>query len=116
MGAAKLDLTIEQGATFRKAFTLKNSDTLIAIDLTGWTIEAKIRKRFADAAALVTFTVAISNQGTNPGEFTMSLTATQTSALPYDDKWYYDVEALKPDTDKDRILQGRVTVSPEVTK
>ena len=118
MGAAKLNLTIEQGATFRKSFTLKDKDTEAAINLTGWTISGKIRKELTDAAALVTFTVSISNQVSNTGQFVVELTAAQTAALPYDAKnlYYYDIEALKADSDTDRLLQGRVEISPEVTK
>lgn len=124
MSAGKLDLNIEQGATFEKTFTIKDS-LAAAIDLTGWTFAGKIRHRYDSPATVATFTTAVLNQVTNKGQFTISLTAAQTSAIPVDPsdsinrdltEYLYDIEATKPDTKKDRVLEGKVKVSPEVTR
>lgn len=118
-------MKIEQGATFEKTFTLKDSSA-VKIDLTGWTFAGKIRHRYDAPSVVATFSAAVaSNQVTNKGEFTVSLTAAQTAAIPVDEsetidrdltEYLYDIEATKPDTKIDRVLEGKVLVSPEVTR
>lgn len=120
MAAANLDFLIEQGATFKRTITLKDSDG-VALNITGWTFSGQIRKKYDSPNALATFTCT--NIGS--GQFTIELSHTATSAIPVTPasdgarsmtSYSYDIEALKNDSTKDRILQGKVNVSPEVTK
>jgi hypothetical protein len=125
MPAANYNITIEQGASFSRTLTLKDSSG-IPINLTGWTIRGQIRASQNASSALATFTGTVANQGTNPGEATISLTPTQTAAIPQNPdattaqaktiNYLYDIEGLRPDTSVVRLLQGKVTLSPEITK
>ena len=126
MPAAKYNITVEQGATFLRTITVKDADGE-TVDLTGWTVTGKMRENQNSVSALATFTGTILNQGTNPGEFTISLTPVQTAAIPGDTTadtsgvivksyYLYDVEATKPDTSVLRLLRGRVELIPEMTK
>lgn len=49
------------------------------------------------------------------GKIQMSLTDAQTTAIK-NGRYVYDVESIAPNTDVDRVLEGRVTVTPEVTR
>jgi len=50
------------------------------------------------------------------GKIKISLTDTQTSAIK-DGRYVYDVESIAPTTSKiDRVIEGRILVTPEVTK
>jgi len=50
------------------------------------------------------------------GKIRISLTDTQTSAIKAN-RYVYDVESIAPTTSKvDRVLEGRILVTPEVTK
>jgi len=49
------------------------------------------------------------------GNIRISLNDTQTAAIKAG-RYVYDVESVAPDTSVDRVLEGIVTVTPEVTK
>lgn len=116
------EFIIEKGATF--AEVLEYTDGLgVGIDLTSYTLRGKIKRRVSDASALVSFSFTLANQGTYPGRFTISLTATQTSSLPWGQNVYgqqedillpYDIEAVLG-SQVDRILQGTINLNSEVT-
>lgn len=119
MPAAKLNLTIEQGTTFQQKFTLNEpGDPLVPIDISTWTLAGQIRRTHADSDVLATLTFAISNQITNKGEFIISLTATETSAIPVEcatTNYVYDIEATISGA-KTRLVQGYAIISAEVTR
>lgn len=124
MGAAKHDITIEQGTTYSKTYTLKDSAGE-EVDLTGWTIAGQIRSKYDAASTIASFTCTVLNQGTYPGKFTVSLSAATTAGIAVDPAlgasrkptvYVYDIEVTKADTTKDRILEGKAYISPEVTR
>ena len=114
MAAGKYDFKIEQGATFSRQVTWTDS-TGTAINLTGYTVSGKVRKKYTDNTPLATFTCTITNAA--GGIFTFALTATQTAALVSTgvQEGIYDIEASISGTVY-RILEGVVTISPEVTR
>jgi hypothetical protein len=123
MSAATYNFTIEQGATFSKVVTWKDSSGA-GINLTGYTVTGKIKRKTSDQTALASFTATLANQGTNPGQFTLSLTSTVTASLPTVTgptaqkallECVYDVEATIGSTVY-RLLEGIVSVSPEATR
>ena len=126
MSAAKLEFNIEQGATFKRILVFKDSDGVL-IDLTGVVLRGQIRKTATDSTIISSFTCVVDpDQITNKGQATISLTATQTSAIAVDpqkfaerkpQKYAYDLEKVESDTvTVVRVLEGIVNVSPEVTK
>ncbi len=107
--STKANLVIDQGSTFSTTISLTDDDGL-AIDLTGYTGQSQIRKHYTSATS-VPFTVAIAP---STGQVTLSLTATVTAGLA-SGRYVYDVELTTGST-VSRVLEGLVTVSPEVTK
>ena len=116
------DFIIEKGATFAEVLEYTDGNG-VGINLSSYTLRGKIKKRVADATALCSFTFTLADQNTNPGRFTISLTATQTAALPWnqdvygaqkDTLVYYDIEAVLG-AQVDRLLQGSINLNPEVT-
>ena len=105
------DITIQQGADFQLVLNYK--DPVDApIDLTGYTVQSQIRDRpngvlKQDFTALITDPVA--------GEITLSLTHDQTALLESCVPWHYDVLIESPGGVVDRIIQGKVKISPRVT-
>jgi hypothetical protein len=123
MGAANLDINIEQGATYSLLLTFKDSSN-VEVNLTGYTFSGKIKETFS-SDTVVSFTCTLGNQTTNTGEVTISLTAVETAAISVKSskgsqrtltQYFYDIEAVKPDASIDRVLEGKAFVSPEVTK
>lgn len=111
MSAGKYSITIEQGASFSLPITVQNSSGSV-IDLTGATPRGQLRLNHGSPRALATFAVTGSM---SLGTFTCSLTPEQTASLPAGSA-VYDVEIAYTSSSVDRLLEGSVTISPEVTR
>lgn len=106
------NLSIDQGTTY--SVTIGVTDTTgSARDLTGYTGRAQLRRSYYTNSNTA-FTVAIDNP--LEGEITLSLTATQTSALKAG-RYVYDLELVANVTSSvERVVEGIVTIYPEVTR
>ena len=107
--AAIQNLVIDQGTTFSLIFNITNVDGT-AKDLTSYTGSSHLRKSYY-TNTYTAFTVAKDNL---EGEITISLTATQTSALKAG-RYVYDVEIVS-NVETLRVLEGIITVTPEATR
>lgn len=107
--ATKANLVVDQGTTFTTTITVSD-DEGNALNLNGYTGAAQIRKHYTSSNS-VNFAVTIT-PGT--GEVTLSLTANATANLNAG-RYVYDCELTNSGT-VSRILEGIVTVSPQVTR
>lgn len=117
MTAGRLNLVIEQGATFALALTVDDAGT--ARDLTGNTMRMAVRETIDDTDPIILLTtengrISILNQVTYPGAFTVELAATDTDDLDFT-SGVYDLEVVDG-VNVERLLQGKVKLSPEVTR
>ena len=119
MAAGVLDLTIEQGVDFGMAMTIKDANDT-PINITGYTFRGKIKESAQDSSPVEEFTFALTDPGN--GVVTVSLTAAETAAITatgdvYDEytPYVYDIEMVDLSSKVTRLLNGEVTVSPEVT-
>jgi hypothetical protein len=109
--ATSRNLTIDQGSTY--SISIELSDALgNSLDLSGYTIRAQLRKSYGSN----TFTEFTSSSGINPenGVITLSLTSEQTGALR-PGRYVYDIE-IENEDEVTRVLEGIITVTPEVTR
>jgi hypothetical protein len=108
--ATKANLVIDQGSTFSADLNLadENGDPLI---LNGYTANSQIRKWYSSTNAAATFTTAINVES---GVISLNLSANQTSNL-VSGRYVYDVE-LTDGGGVSRIVEGIVTVTPQVTR
>lgn len=108
--AIKANLFIDQGATY--ATKLNITDTNGApVDLTGYTAAAQIRKHYTSSNA-VSFSVAVT---ADTGAVVLQLSANATANL-YAGRYVYDVELTDGAGRISRIVEGIVTISPNVTR
>lgn len=112
------DFTIDRGTDVSIILTLANDDGSIK-DLTGHSLEAKMKKSYnSDSANTTTFLTGVATPATD-GIATLTLTNTQTDALKAG-RYVYDVELSFIDSDSntitERILEGKITVTPSVTR
>jgi len=107
--ATKANLVVDQGTTFTTTITVSD-DEGNALDLTGYTGAAQIRKHYTSSNS-VNFAVTITPAS---GEVTLSLTANATANLNAG-RYVYDCELTNSGT-VSRILEGIVTISPQVTR
>lgn len=115
----KLNILIRRGATFGPYTVTMLDSAENPIDIEGVTIRAKIRKEY-DSATAYTITCAITDAAA--GEFTMTMTPTETTAIPYlgdlnepDNQYLWDLEFEWPDESVDPVFYGTVKVASEVT-
>lgn len=118
--AETCDLTINAGATWLVTLMLKD-ESGNPIDITGAEGRSQIRKTAKSADVLASPKVEVVDAVT--GKLEISLTADETSALPTTgtnhlqmDSWVYDVVLTYLGGTVERIINGSVRVSPEVTR
>lgn len=104
------NIYIDQGTTFSLSVIVsdQNGDPK---DLSDYTAAAQMRKSYYTNTS-IEFTADISLP--LDGEVTISLTATQTSAIKAG-RYVYDIEIANEDETL-RVLEGIVVINPEVTK
>ena len=103
------NLVIDQGTTFSLTMQLDNEDGSDK-DLTSYAVTSQIRKSYY-SNTYTSFTTAKINL---TGELTISLTAEETSSLKAG-RYVYDIE-ISSSTETLRVLEGIITVTPEVTR
>ena len=102
------NLTIDQGATFSETLTV-TTDGSTAKNLTGYTTTSQFRKSY-DSTTYTSFTTA---QVDATGVITLSLTATQTTALK-SGRYVYDVIVSSGNTFY-RLVDGNILVQPGIS-
>jgi len=116
MTAGIYDITIEQGATFSLSATWKDS-TGSAVNLTGYTARMQVR-HFKDSTTTLANLTTENNGivlGAALGTITVTITATATAAMPALEA-FYDLELQSAGGVVTRLLQGKATISREVTR
>lgn len=108
--ATKANLVIDQGSTYIVEISLtdQNGDPL---DLTGYVANSQIRKWYSSSNPAASFATTIYP----PSTIVLSLNANQTSSLVAG-RYVYDVEATGANNAVSRIVEGIVTVTPQVTR
>lgn len=89
----------------------------VPVDLTGYTAAGQAREAYDSLSPEFTFTCTILNQITNTGQLTVVIPNNAiTTVLSNKLNLVYDVELTNLALKKTRILQGKITVLPEVTR
>ena len=108
--ANNYDLSINAGATYKLRITVQNTN------ITDYDFAMKIKRNYTSTAAAVDATTAnglfVISDGAN-GVVDLTIPASTTANMS--DSYVYDVE-MDTGSEITRIMQGSVTVSPEVTK
>lgn len=129
MAAGTYNFTIEQGATLDFEITYKDSNNT-PIDLSGYRAKMQIKDQPGGTSTYITLTSTLDNSGTglnmsgssgtNPlssGSIGVYIAAVSSSLLTFD-SGFYDLELISGAGDTatvTRLLQGKVTLSKEVT-
>jgi hypothetical protein len=107
--ATKVNIVIDQGTTFETTINLTNEDGT-SLEVTGdWYARAQIRKHYTSSNA-VSFATDLSN-----GALILSLSEAQTANMVAG-RYVYDVELIDASNNVSRLIEGVVTLTPEVTK
>lgn len=108
--AIKANLVLDQGTDFSATIDVVDSDSSV-FNLTGYTINAQMRKNYASSSATSFATL----NGETSGQITLSLANTITEALS-PGRYLYDVEITSSAGTITRVVEGIVTVTPGITR
>ena len=111
MAAGTYNFILEQGATFTRTLTVKENNS--AMNLTGYSVASKMRSTHDSSTVAGTFTCTISDAAN--GKITMAMTNSTTAAIE-EGIYVYDLEITSGAGTVTRLMQGTVTVNPEVTR
>tara|TARA_B100000963_G_scaffold272573_1_gene240781 strand:+ start:239 stop:577 length:339 start_codon:yes stop_codon:yes gene_type:complete len=112
MAAGKHNFTIEQGSTFNREITVQENSQ--ALNLTGYSARMQMRSTHDSSTIALTFTAAVANPASQ-GKINLTAPATNTAAVE-EGIYVYDLEIESSAGNVTRILEGQVTVTPEVTR
>lgn len=116
MTATLYDITIEQGATFRLSLAWKDS-TGVPVNLTGYSARMQVRRSHGDGVAqldLSTGNGSITLGGAG-GTIEVVASASATDAMTAR-SGVYDLELESAAGVVTRLMEGKVTVMPSVTR
>lgn len=106
------ELTIDQGTSFESTLDLIGDDGA-AINVANYVFSGQIRKSYYSSNATANITITITNAAN--GNVKMSLNAATTSNIKAG-RYLYDVKMTDTSNTVTRIVEGILTVTPQVTK
>lgn len=107
----KANIIIDQVTDFTSTITVEDANGVT--DLTGYSANGHIRKHYSSSTA-VPFTCTFGSPRTE-GKITLSLNRIQTGNMEAG-RYVYDVELTSSANTVTRLVEGIVTVTPEVTR
>lgn len=113
MPAAKLNLTVEQGADFYKRLVWRDKNKR-PVNLTGYAAKMQVRSSAGSPAIILELSTAngrIAFPGS--GAIELIIAASDTEAIA---SGVYDLKLYTPGGKEIRFIEGKLTVMPGVTK
>ena len=108
------DIIIPKGVDYEQSFTITDKNTGTGVSFTGFA-SCKIDSKFKQNFENVSFAGTFSSTFTNSGVVTLSLTSTQTTSLDAE-RYVYDLEITQTSSGNvTRVIEGIITVRPQVT-
>ena len=105
------NLTIDQDADFTQTLTVKDSAGTV-VDLTGQTVTSKVRKTHLSTTSY-SFTTALVSA--TDGTCSITMTDTVTASLT-EGRYVWDLTTTDSGGLITRRIEGRVTITPSVTR
>lgn len=109
---AYVELTLDQGTTFETSVALTNDDQT-AINITGYQFASQIRKSYYSTNAVASLTVTVVDAAN--GNVKLSMTSANTANVKAG-RYLYDLLMTDTGGVKTRVIEGVITVTPQVTR
>lgn len=111
--AAYVELYVDQGATFNNIINITDDTTNTPVNIAGYTVTSQMRRSYYSTNPSANIICTITNAAT--GEITMSMTAANTANIKAG-RYLFDVETVDTLNFVSRILEGIITVTPQITR
>jgi hypothetical protein len=120
MAAGRYSFEIEKGADFQRTITWLAGESMTPVNTSGYTGLLQVRKSPSSPDILLELSSTPGSDGSidfggADGTITLEIDSTVTSALSWSGRAYYDLLVWK-DAVETRLLEGRVGLSPAVTR
>lgn len=109
--ATTTHLDIDQGSDWVTEITLENDDST-PMNLNGYLVFSQFRKSYGSSVAY-NFTASVTNAA--QGKIQLVLPGIASSSIRAG-RYLYDVEIFNIHGGKTRVVEGIVTINPEITK
>jgi len=106
------ELTVDQGATFESNIDLVDDDG-VSINVAGYIFSGQIRKSYYSLNPTANLTITVVNSAN--GNVNITLNAATTTNIKAG-RYLYDVKMKDTANVVTRIVEGIITVTPQVTK
>jgi hypothetical protein len=110
--ANQVELYCDQGTDFSYVLDLSNDDDT-PLNVTGYTFTSSIRKSFYSSGVTANLTVTILNAA--GGNVQISMNAATTANIKAG-RYLYDVKMINDTSVVSRVIEGIITVYPQITK
>jgi len=111
--AAYVELYMDQGTTFRNVINLTDDLTNSYINVSGYQVRSQMRRSYYSANATANLVCTITDSAN--GEISITLAAANTSNIKAG-RYLFDLETVDRSNITVRVLEGIITVTPEITR
>lgn len=109
---AYAELTLDQGTTFETTIDLTNDDGT-ALNVTNYIFSSQIRKSYYSSNVTANLVVTVTSAAN--GNVKMSLAAANTANIKAG-RYLYDLKMTTPSGVTSRVVEGIITVTPQVSR
>jgi hypothetical protein len=111
--ASYVELFIDQGTTFNNIINLTDDNTNIPINISGYSVSSQMRRSYYSQN--ITANIICTTSNTSNGEISMSISAANTANIKAG-RYVFDVKTVNGNGNITRVLEGIITVNPQVTR
>ena len=105
------NLFVDSGSDYSNIITVSSTNGQ-PLNLGGYTVASQMRKSYSSSTAYA-FTASVYDAAN--GKVRLQLSASASSAIPAG-RWLYDVEITSGAGSKTRVVEGIVTITPQITQ
>jgi len=106
------ELTVDQGSTFESTIDLVSDDGAV-INVAGYVFTGQIRKSYYSTNPTANLTLAIMNAAN--GNVKVSMSAATTANIKAG-RYLYDIKMVDTSNSATRLVEGVITITPQVTR
>lgn len=111
--SAYVELYLDQGSDFNNIINLTDDVTNAPINVAGYLIKSQIKRSYYSANVTANITCTVTDASN--GEIKLSMTAANTAKIKAG-RYVFDVKTTDTLNIVSRVLEGIITVTPQVTK
>ena len=105
------NLFVDAGSDYSNIITVSSTNGQ-PLNLSGYTVASQMRKSYS-SSTVYAFTASVYDAAN--GKVRLQLSASNSSAIPAG-RWLYDVEITSSAGSKTRVVEGIVTITPQITQ